>query len=121
MTEAETGTLRLKHAFLYARQGWRRRLDLYLPGPWSGSLPIHCWAIEHGDKLLLVDTGETAPALCDSPVSLERMERQTIFEALERASGHHQKAAELLGISRRTLSRRLKVYGTHKTMETSVA
>jgi len=73
------------------------------------------------DLALAVDTPETIAHFCDSPVSLERMERQTIFEALERASGHHQKAAELLGISRRTLSRRLKVYGTNETRETSVA
>jgi N-acyl homoserine lactone hydrolase len=55
-----TGTVRLKHAFLYAKTGWRRQVDLFLPGPWSDPVPIHCWAIEHGDRLLLVDTGETA-------------------------------------------------------------
>jgi N-acyl homoserine lactone hydrolase len=55
-----TGTVRLKHAFLYAKTGWRRQIDLFLPGPWSEPVPIHCWAIEHGDRLVLVDTGETA-------------------------------------------------------------
>jgi predicted DNA-binding protein (UPF0251 family) len=34
-----------------------------------------------------------------------------IFEALHATGGHHQKAAARLGISRRTLSRKLKVYG----------
>jgi two-component system, NtrC family, response regulator AtoC len=58
--------------------------------------------------------------ISDSAVSLDRLERQTIFRALDQASGHHQKAADLLGISRRTLSRRLKVYGT-ETREASVA
>lgn len=57
-----TGTVRLKHAFLYAKSGPRRRLDLFLPGPWSDPLPIHCWAIEHAGRLTLVDTGETAAA-----------------------------------------------------------
>jgi N-acyl homoserine lactone hydrolase len=57
-----TGTVRVKHAFLYAKSGPRRQLDLFLPGPWSGPLPIHCWAIEHAGRLLLVDTGETAAA-----------------------------------------------------------
>ena len=27
-----TGVVRLKHAFLFASDGWRRRLDLFLPG-----------------------------------------------------------------------------------------
>jgi N-acyl homoserine lactone hydrolase len=55
-----TGSARLKHAFLYARTGPRRQLDLFLPGPWSDPVPIHCWAIEHEGRLVLVDTGETA-------------------------------------------------------------
>jgi glyoxylase-like metal-dependent hydrolase (beta-lactamase superfamily II) len=57
-----TGTARLKHAFLYAKTGPRRQLDLFLPGPWSNPVPIHCWAIEHRDRLVIVDTGETADA-----------------------------------------------------------
>lgn len=55
-----TGTVRLKRAFLHASEGWRRQADLFLPGPWADPLPIHCWAIEHADRLFLVDTGETA-------------------------------------------------------------
>jgi glyoxylase-like metal-dependent hydrolase (beta-lactamase superfamily II) len=37
-------------------------LDLFLPSRWSEPLPIHCWAIEHEGRLLLVDTGEVATA-----------------------------------------------------------
>jgi N-acyl homoserine lactone hydrolase len=55
-----TGTVRLKHSFLYARSGARRQLDLFLPGRWSWPMPIHCWAVEHDERLILVDTGETA-------------------------------------------------------------
>jgi glyoxylase-like metal-dependent hydrolase (beta-lactamase superfamily II) len=55
-----TGTVRLKRAFTHARQNWRRQLDLFLPGPWSEPMPIHCWAIEHEDRMWLVDTGETS-------------------------------------------------------------
>jgi glyoxylase-like metal-dependent hydrolase (beta-lactamase superfamily II) len=55
-----TGTVRLKHAFLYASEGRRRKLDLFLPGAWSQPVPILCWAIEHAGRLLIVDTGETA-------------------------------------------------------------
>jgi glyoxylase-like metal-dependent hydrolase (beta-lactamase superfamily II) len=55
-----TGTVQVKHRFLFAATGVRRQLNLFLPDEWSGPLPIHAWAIEHGDRLILVDTGETA-------------------------------------------------------------
>ncbi len=42
--------------------------------------------------------------------SLDNMERRMIFGALEHCGGHRQKAADLLGISRRTLSRKLKTF-----------
>ncbi|MEA2313808.1 MAG: hypothetical protein QOI03_500 [Solirubrobacteraceae bacterium] len=55
-----TGSVRLKRAFLFPSRGPRRQLDLFLPGPWSEPVPIHCWAVEHEGRLLLVDTGESA-------------------------------------------------------------
>ena len=55
-----TGSVTVKHAFLFPAGGVRRQLDLFLPGPWSEPLPIHCWAVEHEGRVLLVDTGETA-------------------------------------------------------------
>lgn len=55
-----TGTVALKRAFLYASSGWRRQLNIFLPGEFLEPLPIHCWAIEHDGRLVLVDTGETA-------------------------------------------------------------
>ncbi len=57
-----TGTVRVKQSFLFPSLGARRQLDLFLPGPFSDSLPIHCWAIEHEGVLRLVDTGETVAA-----------------------------------------------------------
>ena len=57
-----TGTVSVKHSFLFPRTGPRRQLDLFLPGTFSEPLPIHCWAIEHEGILRLVDTGETAAA-----------------------------------------------------------
>ncbi len=44
--------------------------------------------------------------------ALDEMEKRLILETLRKTGGHHQKAAEMLGISRRTLSRKLKVYET---------
>jgi DNA-binding NtrC family response regulator len=46
----------------------------------------------------------------DEDSSLEGMERRMIEDALAATGGHQQKAAERLGISRRTLSRKLKLY-----------
>ncbi len=42
--------------------------------------------------------------------SLDHMERRMILDALAAADGHQQQAAARLGISRRTLSRKLKSY-----------
>jgi transcriptional regulator with PAS, ATPase and Fis domain len=47
--------------------------------------------------------------------SLEGMERKMIFDALDSTNGHQQKAAAKLGISRRTLSRKLKIYDSGLT------
>lgn len=41
---------------------------------------------------------------------LEQVERQMVLKALERCNGHQGKAAQALGISRRTLLRKLKSY-----------
>src|SRR5579859_2925872 len=57
-----TGTVATKQAFLHPLPGARRQLALFMPGPWSDPFPIHCWAVEHEDRLLLVDTGESASA-----------------------------------------------------------
>jgi glyoxylase-like metal-dependent hydrolase (beta-lactamase superfamily II) len=55
-----TGTVRVKHAFLYAGTGPTRQLKLFTPGPFSDPLPIHLWVVEHDGRRILVDTGELA-------------------------------------------------------------
>jgi DNA-binding NtrC family response regulator len=49
--------------------------------------------------------------------NLDGMEKSTILRVLAQTNGHQQKAAELLGISRRTLSRKLKLYGREATRQ----
>jgi len=49
---------------------------------------------------------EAAPKFTD----LDSLERQTILDALQRNRGHQGLTSEQLGISRRTLSRKLKAY-----------
>lgn len=46
--------------------------------------------------------------------SLEAMEREMILKVLSQTGGHQTKTAGLLGISRRTLTRKLKAYGVSK-------
>jgi len=48
-----------------------------------------------------------------SVTDLEELEKQTILRSLSQTGGHQGKAAEALGISRRTLSRKLKLYNLH--------
>ena len=53
----------------------------------------------------------SAPAVAAAvPISLADRERRAILEALEQTGGHREKAAELLGVSVRTLYSRLKEY-----------
>jgi DNA-binding NtrC family response regulator len=47
-------------------------------------------------------------------VNLDGMERQMILEAFVASGGHQQNAAIRLGISRRTLSRKLRTYAAER-------
>lgn len=53
---------------------------------------------------LYIDTGASFP-------SLEEIEKTAILEAMERADGNQSMAAQLLGVSRHTIMRKLKQYG----------
>jgi transcriptional regulator with PAS, ATPase and Fis domain len=64
--------------------------------------------IRPGDLPAELTCGDTADP--DLEYSLDDLEQQTIIRVLHQTNGHQQKAAELLGISRRTLIRKLKLY-----------
>jgi DNA-binding NtrC family response regulator len=57
----------------------------------------------------------SAPANGHS-VNLEELERQAILRALDQTGQHQERAAHLLGISSRTLSRKLKSYGLGRAL-----
>jgi DNA-binding NtrC family response regulator len=75
------------------------------------------------EVLRILKGGEAAPAAkwrglveikeaeVEGPRSLERMERDAITEALASNGGSRRKAAKQLGLSERTLYRRIKQYG----------
>ncbi len=74
-----------------------------------------------GQKIDVADLGlngpgSAEPAAADRDIShifnLEELERRTILRVLKETSGHQQRAAEVLGISVRTLSRKLAAYET---------
>jgi two-component system response regulator HydG len=46
-----------------------------------------------------------------SGISLEEVERALILKTLEETGGNRSRAAEILGINRRTLLNKLKEYG----------
>jgi DNA-binding NtrC family response regulator len=67
---------------------------------------------------------KTTPGVHARPpggLRLDGLEREAILEALRKTQGHHQQAADLLGISRRTLSRKLKLYETDMKGESAYA
>jgi transcriptional regulator with PAS, ATPase and Fis domain len=67
-------------------------------------------AIRAADLPAGVFAGPVREAPVALPDNLCGLERRTILEVLEKAGGHHRRAAEMLGISTRTLTRKLKVY-----------
>jgi transcriptional regulator with PAS, ATPase and Fis domain len=65
--------------------------------------------------------GRGAAPATERGLCLEGLEREAILAALAQTEGHHQKAADLLGISRRTLSRKLRGYRREMKQESDCA
>jgi hypothetical protein len=67
--------------------------------------------------LPLPESEPSAARGCAPALNLDNVEREMVFKALTQTGGHHDKAARMLGISRRTLSRKLKTYGAPEMLE----
>jgi DNA-binding NtrC family response regulator len=55
-----------------------------------------------------------SPASRSLPDAVERLERRLIEEALENSGGNKQKAAQVLGLSRQGLIKKLKRFSIHQ-------
>ena len=83
------------------------------------SLMARLAVLANGTEIRLQDLGPVLQAV-SAPVesapnySLDKLEQEVIYHALEQTDGRRNQAAELLGISRRTLIRRLKLYGINR-------
>jgi two-component system response regulator HydG len=67
--------------------------------------------LDEGDLSLIVRNEHAAPHINQGNVPLEDVERNTVLETLEAAAGNKSEAARRLGITRRTLHKKLKKYG----------
>ncbi|MET0626727.1 MAG: sigma-54 dependent transcriptional regulator [Pyrinomonadaceae bacterium] len=59
--------------------------------------------------------GQTPAAAAAAPMTLDQLERQHILRVLEEQAGNRERAAAVLGISARTLYRKLREYETGAT------
>jgi glyoxylase-like metal-dependent hydrolase (beta-lactamase superfamily II) len=81
-----TGTVRIKQAMQRGvGTGLRRRSGLFRPGAMTGPLPIHVWAIEHDDGLILVDAGEVSTVRDQAFATFDVTREQELDRALEAA------------------------------------
>jgi transcriptional regulator with PAS, ATPase and Fis domain len=101
-------------------------IDLLQSHSWPGNIRELRNVITKSSLVALDDeicTNDLAPNLMRKPPAkqpipmehpeapnLDGLERRMIMKVLAQTNGHQQRAAELLGISRRTLSRKLKMY-----------
>jgi DNA-binding NtrC family response regulator len=80
-------------------------------GPAAASFPVSPAGAGPAAQGVPRPSGTLAFGSADSlPAEMEALERQRILDALARCGGNQSQAAELLGISRRTLLRRLDEY-----------
>jgi DNA-binding NtrC family response regulator len=93
-----------------------RAADLVIEESGSGDVtPVY-----QAPKHAAAKAATPAPANGHS-VNLEELERQAILRALDQTGQHQERAAHLLGISSRTLSRKLKSYGLGRALSGSAA
>lgn len=111
-----------------------RAMDNLIHHDWPGNVRELMNAVERGvvlsrssyldipdfpfmkDSMLQNDQDSTTPAKLsmDGDVPLEKIEKTAILKTLEAANGNKSEAARRLGITRKTLHKKLKAYGAMK-------
>ncbi len=81
--------------------------------------------LAEGDE---IDLNDLPSGLCEMEVShnlagrtLDQLEQRAIFEALTETGGRQDRAARMLGISQRTLIRKLKIYSSQESSQALAA
>ncbi|MCA1628944.1 MAG: sigma-54 dependent transcriptional regulator [Acidobacteria bacterium] len=69
------------------------------------------WGLEAGEQTQAVSSDSQPPTPNAYPLRLDDIERQHILRVLEESNGNRERAAAILGISSRTLYRKLREYG----------
>ena len=104
----------------YTVEGVRQdALDLLVDHPWDGNVRQLENVVERAvilRKAGLVQPSDLPPEVAASPLtgsgrSLEEMERTHILQLLDECNGNRSRVARILGISRRTVHRKLQQYG----------
>ena len=104
----------------YAVEGVRQdALDLLIDHAWTGNVRQLENVVERAvilRKAGLVQPADLPPEVASTPVagagrSLEEMERAHILQLLDECGGNQTRVARILGISRRTVYRKLQQYG----------
>jgi len=106
----------------YKVEGFRPEvMDAFIDYDWPGNVRQLENAVEHAvvrRKHGMIQKVDLPDWLCDSTTnevngtrSLETIEREHILSLLEECGGNQSRTARILGIDRRTLSRKLKKYG----------
>ncbi|MCH7760922.1 sigma-54-dependent Fis family transcriptional regulator [candidate division TA06 bacterium] len=89
--------------------------------PWPGNVrelenvierafALHCGDLIATENLPSTLLEPSSPSECEEPLSLRNMEKELIQKALMEAKGNKRRAAELLGIGRKTIYRKIKTY-----------
>ncbi len=96
-------------------------LDRLLAYPWPGNVRelrnvvVRAAIVASGPEITVADLSEELTEHAFTPslqnlARLEELERSVILKTLEETDGHQQSAANKLGISKRTLQRKIKAY-----------